>query len=77
MKILELVFNTEQRKVRTLQLNYADQNLEAAQVEALMKRIVDLEMFKKDGVNLYATPVAARYAENNKYPLFGTIKPAA
>ncbi|USS86140.1 hypothetical protein M3M38_05435 [Fructilactobacillus cliffordii] len=39
-----------------------------------MKRIAALEMFKKDGVNLYATPVAARYAENNKYPIFGAIK---
>ncbi|USS89216.1 DUF2922 domain-containing protein [Fructilactobacillus cliffordii] len=74
MKLLELVFKSEQHKVRTLQLNYANQNLEAAQVEDLMKRIAALEMFKKDGVNLYATPVAARYAENNKYPIFGAIK---
>ncbi|USS85745.1 DUF2922 domain-containing protein [Fructilactobacillus myrtifloralis] len=77
MKILELVFKTEQHKVRTLQLNYANQNLEASKVEDLMKRISALEMFKKDGINLYATPVAARYAENSKYPIFGEIKKVA
>ncbi|USS86147.1 DUF2922 domain-containing protein [Fructilactobacillus cliffordii] len=77
MKILELVFKTEQHKVRTLQLNYANQNLEADKVQDLMKRISDLDMFKNDGINLYATPVAARYAENSKYPIFGDVKQVA
>nr|WP_289847040.1 DUF2922 domain-containing protein [Fructilactobacillus ixorae] len=72
-----MVFKTEQYKVRTLQLNYANQNSEVAKVEDLMNLISALEMFKKDGINLYATPVATRYAENSKYPIFGYFKQVA
>ncbi|ANZ57422.1 DUF2922 domain-containing protein [Fructilactobacillus lindneri] len=74
MKILELVFKSEQHKIRTMKLNYTNQNLQEAETKALMNRIVALEMFKKDGINLYATPVAARYAESKSYPIFDESK---
>lgn len=77
MKILELVFKTEQHKVRSLKFNYANQNLTDNEVRGLMKRISDLDMFEKDGVKLYATPVGARYLDRQNYSIFDDTQKTA
>ncbi|EKK20831.1 hypothetical protein B808_991 [Fructilactobacillus florum 8D] len=77
MKVLELVFKSEQHKLRTLKLNYANQDLQSTETKALMQRIAALEMFQKDGVQLYVTPVAARYSDNQVSPIFDDSKPVA
>ncbi|WP_395319192.1 DUF2922 domain-containing protein [Fructilactobacillus frigidiflavus] len=74
MKILEFVFKSEEHKVRTIKFNYAKQDLDETGAKALMERITALEMFQKDGVKLYATPVGARYLDHRNYTIFDDSK---
>lgn len=76
MRNLELVFKSDENKVKTIKLSYASSTLGEAVVKNAMDRIAKLEMFQKDGVNLYNTPVCARYVEIKKYPIYQAPVPA-
>ncbi|KRL20331.1 DUF2922 domain-containing protein [Lentilactobacillus kisonensis] len=70
MKKLELVFKSSDDKLKTMTINYANDTLEGTDVQKQMSQIAALNMFQKDGVNLYATPVAAQYRSTNIESLF-------
>lgn len=70
MKQLNLVFMTSADKTRVLRLNYADENLAADQVKAAMAKIASADLFEQKGVQLYKTPVAAKYVERIETPIF-------
>ncbi|UDM32044.1 DUF2922 domain-containing protein [Lentilactobacillus laojiaonis] len=72
MKHLELVFATSENKLKTLSLNYANEDLDAGTVQKAMNQISELKMFEKDGIRYFDKPVAARYAENVVDPIFET-----
>ncbi|WP_429970437.1 DUF2922 domain-containing protein [Fructilactobacillus sp. Tb1] len=74
MKVLEFVFKSEQHKVRTMRFNYANQDLTEANAKSLMERISALEMFQKDGIKQYVTPVGARYLDHRNYTIFDDSK---
>lgn len=56
MKQLEMVFKSQNNKVRTLRLSYVNQELDAIKVKEAMTKIAELKMFKQNGEYLYVTP---------------------
>ncbi|GAY72038.1 DUF2922 domain-containing protein [Lentilactobacillus kosonis] len=70
MSKLELIFEASDKKIKTLQLNYAKDGLTASVAKAQMDKIAALKMFDKDGVNPYVKPVAARYSETLRNTIF-------
>ncbi|MCK8625182.1 DUF2922 domain-containing protein [Apilactobacillus xinyiensis] len=72
MKHLELTFQTEDRKIKTLKLNYASEALGLNEVQGAMNRIAALNMFQHGGINLYKVPVAAKYVDTNTETIFDT-----
>ena len=70
MKKLELIFKSSDDKTKTFTLNYAAGDLTAEKVTAQMDAIAALKLFDKNGVNPYATALAARYVETTASPLF-------
>lgn len=74
MKALSLSFKGSLGKTHSLKLNYANNNLDADTVKAAMNQMVTLNLFSKDGENLYAKPVSAKYVETTETPLFTAPK---
>ncbi|WP_105957260.1 DUF2922 domain-containing protein [Apilactobacillus quenuiae] len=72
MKKLELVFKSEDQKVKTLRLNYVSGKLDNETLLSAMNRIGALKMFKVNGMNQYQVPVAARYVDTNTETIFDT-----
>ncbi|TPR43665.1 DUF2922 domain-containing protein [Apilactobacillus micheneri] len=72
MKKLELVFKSEDQKVKTLRLNYVSGKLDNEALQSAMNRIGALKMFKVNGMNQYQVPVAARYIDTNSETIFDT-----
>ncbi|TPR26150.1 DUF2922 domain-containing protein [Apilactobacillus micheneri] len=72
MKKLELVFKSEDQKVKTLRLNYVSGQLDNETLQSAMNRIGALKMFKVNGMNQYQVPVAARYIDTNSETIFDT-----
>ncbi|TPR50376.1 DUF2922 domain-containing protein [Apilactobacillus micheneri] len=72
MKKLELVFKSEDQKVKTLRLNYVSDKLDNETLQSAMNRIGALKMFKVNGMNQYQIPVAARYVNTNTETIFDT-----
>lgn len=70
MKKLELVFKSEDQKVKTLRLNYVSGKLDNETLQSAMNRIGALKMFKVNGMNQYQVPVAARYIDTNTDTIF-------
>ncbi|GLB47277.1 hypothetical protein WR164_12560 [Philodulcilactobacillus myokoensis] len=70
MRHLELVFKSEDNKVKKLKLNYVNESLTEATIKQAMADMASLQMFKKDGVSMYAKPVAAQYVDNNTTSVF-------
>ena len=62
MKTLNLTFKGSLGKPHTMKLKYANANLDEATVRAAMDQISKTKLFvNKDGEELYATPVSAKY----------------
>lgn len=72
MKHLELTFQSEDRKIKTFKLNYANEALGVNELQGAMNRIAALNMFERDGIQLYKVPVAARYVDTNTKIIFDT-----
>ncbi|TPR37635.1 DUF2922 domain-containing protein [Apilactobacillus micheneri] len=72
MKKLELVFKSEDQKVKTLRLNYVSSKLNNEALISAMNRIGALKMFRVNGMNQYQVPVAARYVDTNTETIFDT-----
>lgn len=70
MRKLELVFKSSDDKLKTMVINYASDTLTADDLKARMEQIAALNMFQKDGINLYSTPVAAQYRDTQIQSLF-------
>lgn len=74
MKHLELIFAASDKKIKTMRLNYVNEELDGATVRAAMDQISALEMFERDGVKQYAEPLAARYSQTINEPIFDIRK---
>lgn len=72
MRTLELVFKSSDDKTKTLSISYAQDGLKGVDVQKKMQEIASLNMFDKDGVNPYQTPVAAKYKRTEIDSLFDT-----
>lgn len=72
MRKLELVFKTSDEKLKTLSINYANGDLSKEAVTKAMEDISKLKMFDHDGVDPYATPIAAQYRKTEINKLFDT-----
>lgn len=72
MRKLELVFKSEDQKVKTLRLNYVSGKLDNEALQSAMNRIGALKMFRVNGMNQYQVPVAARYIDTNTETIFDT-----
>lgn len=70
MKQLEMVFKSQNNKVRILRLSYVNQELDAIKVKEAMTKIAELKMFKQNGEYLYVTPVSANYTETKDQSIF-------
>jgi len=70
MSKLELIFESSDHKIKTLQLNYAKDGLTDKVALAQMNKIAALKMFDKDGTNPYVKPVAARYSATMRNTIF-------
>ena len=69
-KTLRLNFQNGQGRTKSLTLANALDNLEADKIKEAMKKIADSNVFEKDGVTIYATPVSANYIERTVTPVF-------
>ncbi|WP_071130415.1 DUF2922 domain-containing protein [Enterococcus timonensis] len=69
-KKLKLVFKDSLGKTSTLAPAISDVLLDAEVVENSMQAISALELFEKDAVLKYATPVSANYTETIVTPIF-------
>ena len=61
MKTLNLTFKGSLGKTHVMKLHYASDQLDAKTVQAAMDQIANAHLFAKDGEELYATPVSAKY----------------
>ncbi|MGF3227139.1 DUF2922 domain-containing protein [Facklamia sp. P12932] len=64
--VLELIFLDAAGKTRKITINQPADSVNKETAEAVMQALVDCDLFKDDqGVDMYVTPVAARYVERN------------
>ena len=69
-KSLRLSFKNAKDKSTSITLANALDNLEADKVKDAMQKIAGSNVFTKDGVALYVTPVSANYIERTVTPVF-------
>ncbi|MBX0342897.1 DUF2922 domain-containing protein [Lactiplantibacillus plantarum] len=69
MKTLDLSFKTSTNKVHHLKLHYANDNLSKDVVSKAMADLAATNLFVKDGENLVAEPLAAKYVETIETPI--------
>ncbi|WP_313468251.1 DUF2922 domain-containing protein [Carnobacterium sp.] len=62
-KSLELRFNTSLGKAKTMSVQDPILDLSPEDVQKSMADIIALDLFEKEGVNLYTSVVGARYVE--------------
>ncbi|UQS84941.1 DUF2922 domain-containing protein [Apilactobacillus apisilvae] len=72
MRKLELVFKSEEQKVKTLRLNYVSGTLDNNALISDMNRIAALKIFQVNGMNQYQIPLAARYVDTKTDEIFDT-----
>lgn len=73
MKSLNLTFKSNLGKTHVMKLNYAKTELDEATVKAAMNNLANMHIFNKDGEDIYAQPVSAKYSETVSTPIF-TVK---
>lgn len=69
---LELRFKTGEGKSKTLGISQPVMGLDSEVVEAAMQKVVDQNMFEKEGVNLFESIKGARYVTRTVDELFET-----
>lgn len=69
---LELCFKTGEGKSKMIGINQPVMDLDSAVVEAAMQKVVDQNMFEKEGVNLFESIKGARYVTRTVDELFET-----
>lgn len=69
-KTLKLAFQNGKGKSTSLTLANALDNLEEDKIKDAMSKIANANVFEKDGVTVYATPVSAAYIERTVTPVF-------
>ncbi|MFB9769743.1 DUF2922 domain-containing protein [Lactiplantibacillus modestisalitolerans] len=74
MKTLDLSFKTSQNKVHHFKVHYANDNLAPAVVQQAMADLVTAKLFSKNGENLLAEPLAAKYVETVETPVIEAPK---
>lgn len=74
MKTLDLSFKTSLNKVHHVKLHYANDNLSKEVVSKAMAELVATKLFTKDGENLVAEPLAAKYIETTETPIITAPK---
>ncbi len=70
MKKLQLTFNTADGKRRNLALNYIKEDLGADTTKSAMDKIIQSEIFQKEGLKLFAEVVGAKYIDRQEFPVF-------
>lgn len=68
-KVLKLIFKNGDGKESVIVL-HNPKDVDADTAKAVMQKIVDTNIFEKDGLNLYATIVGAKYYETQNTPIF-------
>lgn len=68
-KVLKLIFKNGDGKESVIVL-HNPKDVDADTAKAVMQKIVDTNIFEKDGLNLYATIVGAKYYETQSTPIF-------
>lgn len=76
MKTLDMSFKTSTHKIHHLKLRYASDGLTKEVVAKAMADLAATKLFDKDGVNLLAEPVAAKYVETVETPIIDAPKEA-
>ncbi|WP_318766677.1 DUF2922 domain-containing protein [Lactiplantibacillus carotarum] len=74
MKTLDLSFKTSLNKVHHIKLHYANDNLSKEIVTKAMADLAATKLFGKDGENLVAEPLAAKYVETIETPIIEAPK---
>ncbi|RRK09481.1 DUF2922 domain-containing protein [Lactiplantibacillus garii] len=74
MKTLDLSFKTSLNKVHHIKLHYANDNLTEDVVKKAMADLAATKLFAKDGENLVAEPLAAKYVETVETPIIEAPK---
>lgn len=77
MKTLNLTFKSSLVKKHLLKLSYANDQLDAQTVRQAMEQLSASHVFAKDGEELYATPLSAKYVDTIPTVLFNDEKKAA
>lgn len=70
MKQLDLEFLSSAGKVQHVKLKYVNENLTEETVRSAMNDLSELKLFKKDDIEMYAKPLAARYVETIHQSIF-------
>ncbi|ETY74688.1 DUF2922 domain-containing protein [Lactiplantibacillus fabifermentans] len=74
MKTLDMSFKTSAHKVHHLKLRYASDDLSKEVVAKAMADLTAAQLFSKEGVNLAAEPLAAKYVETVETPIIEAPK---
>ena len=74
MKTLDMSFKTSTAKIHHLKLHYASDGLTKEVVAKAMADLAATQLFTKDGVNLVAEPIAAKYVETVETPIIEAPK---
>lgn len=61
MKSLNLIYKGSLGKTHQLKLNYVKEGLTKDEIMTQMKALAGSKLFAKDGEQLYAQPIAAKY----------------
>lgn len=78
MKTLNLTFKGSLGKKHLLKLSYASESLSAETVRQAMDQLSSAGAFTgKDGENIYATPISAKYVDTVSTVLFNDERPTA
>ncbi|KLI76195.1 DUF2922 domain-containing protein [Lacticaseibacillus casei] len=77
MKTLIFSFKSEAGKATSIRINKYDAEITADQAQQFADAVAQAQAFKKEGMNLYATPVSAKVTETNSTDLFTTEKKPA
>ncbi|ANZ60233.1 hypothetical protein AYR62_00980 [Secundilactobacillus paracollinoides] len=68
--VLQLIFKGEDEKLHTFSFNKAVPDLDEATVNKAMATVTSLDMFQKDGVQLYLNVISAAYVDTVTRGLF-------
>ena len=74
MKTLDMSFKTSTNKIHHMKLRYASDGLTKEVVAKARADLAASNLFVKDGANLLAAPVAAKYVETVETPIIEAPK---